>query len=57
MKYRKIVADDLICKAEIELGVENKHMNTQMGRGSQKNQETRIGIYIYIYIAIYKMDN
>ena len=49
MESRKNGIDDLICKAEVETHVKNKHMNTKGKEGRRGRKDWEIGIDTYTY--------
>ena len=49
--------EEAVCKAEIETQVENKRMDTQGGKGSEKNWETGTDIYTQLILCIKQITN
>ena len=49
--------DDVICKTEIKTLIENKHMDTKMGKGMEWDELGDWDWHIYTTDAVYKTDN
>lgn len=52
MESTKNGTDDLICKAEINTAIENKHMDASGGGGSGMNWETGIDMHILLILCM-----